>query len=442
MNIRHPLPVYVVNLKSRTDRKEHTRKEFLGRQEFAVTIVEAEEHERGAMGLWNTICKIIENINEKEYEFIILCEDDHRFTPDYSPSLLFTCIAQAKKKDADILLGGVSWFSGALQISENTFWVDKFSGLQFTVIYRKFFKAILEADLGATNVPDFKIAEMTDNKFFIHPFISTQVEFGYSDATKGNNVAGHVDGLFRNSVECAQSLRHIAGIYKELERPVSDSEPDAYENVVIPTYVIHQPGSDDRLRHIEAEFSGRNEFDVTVVGTGRHPLAAYNLFFSIKEIVGTAAGNGDDVIIICEDDHQFTPHYSRKFLMENIIDAYGQNAEILAGGVGKFDQIVPVTDTLFWINSISHLQFFVLFQPVFKKILDEPFDGITEIKDILTAVTSHKMVLFPFVSGKKSFDSPAALPSDGIGEMPLGEQFASTSVRMDRICEKRRAYHE
>lgn len=40
-------------------------------------------------------------------EFILVCEDDHQFTEDYSVSFLFSCIEETKEKDGDILAGGV-----------------------------------------------------------------------------------------------------------------------------------------------------------------------------------------------------------------------------------------------------------------------------------------------------------------------------------------------
>lgn len=48
-----PIPTYIINLKSRIDRKEHKLKEFAVRVEFKIHIVEVIEHEIGAIGLWS-----------------------------------------------------------------------------------------------------------------------------------------------------------------------------------------------------------------------------------------------------------------------------------------------------------------------------------------------------------------------------------------------------
>jgi len=49
------IPTYIINLKKRTDRLEHIRKEFAHRDEFNITIFEAFEHVTGAIGLWKSI---------------------------------------------------------------------------------------------------------------------------------------------------------------------------------------------------------------------------------------------------------------------------------------------------------------------------------------------------------------------------------------------------
>ena len=66
MNYLLPLSTFIINLKVRTDRKENTLKEFADRDEFKLTIVEACEHENGAIGLWNSITYILRNLVQGE----------------------------------------------------------------------------------------------------------------------------------------------------------------------------------------------------------------------------------------------------------------------------------------------------------------------------------------------------------------------------------------
>ncbi|MBS1663082.1 MAG: hypothetical protein JST68_18710 [Bacteroidetes bacterium] len=434
MNNSRILPVFAVNLKSRTDRHQHIRQVFSGRPEFELTIVQAEEHTTGAIGLWNTIVKLISKVEQAGYEYIILCEDDHQFTEDYSPAALFDRIDEAIAHDADVLLGGPSWFSGALQVSPDLFWVDRFAGLQFTVLFRKFFPRILRADFRRGDAADYKIADLSENKYFIYPSISTQIEFGYSDATPTNNDPGRVDKLFDVSRKCAKTLVNVRDYYSKMGRPATGDEEETFENISIPAYIIHQPGRADRLGHITGEFSGKKEFDTRIIEASPHPNLAVSLFSSIKRIAGLAIANDDDVIAICEDDHQFTAEYSRHSFFQSIIEASNAGAEMISGGVGRIDQLFPVSQRFFWTSAVWHLQFVVLFKNVFQKILDEPIEGIAEGKDIFMQLTSHKMLLDPFISTKKDFGDP--LYNVQTDQRSITEQFSRSIVRLDTIRKK------
>jgi len=204
---------YVMNLKHRTDRYEHITQEFYGRKEFNLKIVTACENKVGAMGLWETLRHIILTLTHPDDEFILICEDDHQFTEYYSKELLWTAIDEAKRKETDILLGGLSWYESALRISSDLFWVDKFSGLQFTIIYRKFFQTILNIDFGEIDAADYKISSMSKNKLVMYPFISVQKEFGYSDVTAKNNKSGYVTQLFSDSSEKLDHLKRVSEFY-------------------------------------------------------------------------------------------------------------------------------------------------------------------------------------------------------------------------------------
>ena len=100
-------------------------------------LIPAKEYKKGSVGLWKTIQYIFTDLVPKEEEFIIY-EDDHKFTGTYNCSLFMEKIGEAQENNADILLRGLSWFKDAVQISNDLFWVEKFSGLQFTIIFKKF----------------------------------------------------------------------------------------------------------------------------------------------------------------------------------------------------------------------------------------------------------------------------------------------------------------
>lgn len=399
-----PIPTFVINLKKRLERKKYILKEFHQKSEFDVTVVEAHEHEIGAVGLWNSIKHVLENEVESKYEYIIICEDDHQFSDDYSKELLFSCIDEAKARNADILSGGVSWFNNAVPISENIIWVEKFSGFQFTIIFKSFFKIILEANFENSDDADFKTSALTANKFFIFPFISVQKDFGYSDVTPKNNEKGRVEMLFNNSLNKAKMANYLCSYYLNNPKNINlTNNSDTYKNIIIPTYIINLSERNDRLKHIKEQFKGKSEFDITIVDACKHEVGAVGLWLSIRKIIEMAIANDDDLIIVCEDDHEFTEHYSKEFFLKNLMEAYYQRTEVLSGGIGGFDMAIPVTKNRFWLSAFYCTQFLVLYKSIFKKILDWDFNEKTTADGIFSEISSYKMTLFPFISIQKEF---------------------------------------
>ena len=425
-----PIHAFVINLKKRIDRRAHILKEFNQRNEFNVTIVEAQEHKIGAAGLWNTLKCILQDQINKGHEYIIVCEDDHQFTDCYSKELLFSAIAKAGEKNADLLCGGVSWFNNALAISESIFWVEKFSGFQFTVIFRRFFKTILEADFEHGDDTDYKTSSLSKNKFFIFPFISVQKDFGYSDVTTKNNEKRRVEALFANSLNKAKTVKYICNYYENNKKSITvKSNSDSYRNITIPTYVISSPEKTDRVEHIKEQFKGKDEFAITIIEACKHEIGAVGLWLSIRKIIEIAIINDDDIIIICGDDHEFTEYYSKEIFLQNVMEAYYQRAEILTGGIRGFDMAISVTKTRFWINSFFSTQFLVLYKSIFQKILDQSFDDKLVADSILSGITSYKMTLFPFISIQKQFDCSDVILNNEVDR--ISESFVATSNRLE-----------
>ena len=208
--------VYVPNLPERKERKAHIQNEFNDRNEFYPHIIPAITHQFGTVGLWKTIQYILRDLVNEDEEFVIICEDDHQFTSVYQSHKLMEKINKAQEIGADILLGGVSWFKDAVQISRDLFWVEKFSGLQFTIIFKKFYEKILNASFLETDAADYKISALSDKKFIIYPFISIQKEFGYSDVTSKNAEPGFVESCFKETSERLQLLKNVKTYYKSI----------------------------------------------------------------------------------------------------------------------------------------------------------------------------------------------------------------------------------
>ena len=208
------IKVFVPNLKERPDRKTHISSEFKKFNIFDLKIINAIKHTHGSIGLWLTFKQIIENIKDENFEFILFCEDDHKFLSNFEPEQLERDIAIGKELNADLLLGGVSWFDVAVKATERIFWLNKFSGCQFMVIYKKFFPNIMSiSGFNGNEALDHKLSNLTSNTFVIHPFISVQKEFGYSDVTFFNGKAGRVTQLFEQSIKRLDILNKVSDFF-------------------------------------------------------------------------------------------------------------------------------------------------------------------------------------------------------------------------------------
>ena len=429
------LKTFIINLKERKDRRESVLKEFSNRKEFAIQIVEAIKHNVGAVGLWQTIRNILKDLNGHESDFILICEDDHQFTTDFSYQNLFTAIAEAGEKEADILCGGVSWFNNAVPVSNNLYWVEKFSGLQFTVIFKKFFRIILNATFNEFEAADYKISDLTVNKFFIFPFISTQKDFGYSDVTPKNNVPGRVSQLFDECIERVSVLNKITRHYQNIRSNTLDICMDEYKDVVIPAYIIHLSERVERKVHIEEQFLNRNEFELIFIEGYKHKIGAVGLWLSIRKIVEISIKNDDDIIIVCEDDHQFTEYYSKQLLIKTILEAGARNADMLIGGVVDSKLSVPIANELFWVGEFNSTQFLVLFKNVYKKIIDEPFDEKVTADGKLSEIAGNKLLFYPFISIQREFGYSDISPvNNNIREqLPNEKKFEMATNRLKKI---------
>lgn len=431
------IPVYAANLKTRIDRKENIILQFENKKEFCLNVIPAiDKYKTGAFGLWKTIQHIIKyEINKKE-DYFVFCEDDHDFTEHYSPDLLLNCIEKAKLLDADILSGGVSWFQTGIQITENLFWIEKFSGLQFVIIFKKIYKKILNAHFSYNDVADYKISSLTDNKFVIYPYISTQKEFGYSDITMNNNEKGHVSQLFRNASNNFSLLRKIRNYYCfNSQKENSEGNSD----FIIPTYIINTNARKGSVMKIYKEFANKSEFEIHVVEASKNNLNEVNLWSSIVEIIEMAIKNDDEVIIICKNNHTFTKYYERDVLIRNILDAYEIGADILSGNIGDFHNAVSITPNIYWVDRIGCSSFFVIYSKFFKKISNTHFSVNNTVDEIISTMTINKMVLYPFISDQKNPRISRALTTDNEFNCILLQSNKCTSERLrmhQKIYEK------
>ncbi len=182
------IPTYIINLKSRIDRRKHILKEFNGRKEFQINLVDACEHNNGRIGLWNSIVSIINEAKIKNHDLIVICEDDHFFTFHYQRRKFITQVVEAYQQGAEILSGGVGGFGRVSPVGIERYQTDWFWCTQFIVIYSNLFDKIINYQFQDEDTADGVLSKIASNKMFIYPFISEQKDFGYSDVTINNDI--------------------------------------------------------------------------------------------------------------------------------------------------------------------------------------------------------------------------------------------------------------
>lgn len=208
---------------------------------------------------------------------------------------------------------------------------------------------------------------------------------------------------------------------------------DIFENITIPVYVINLNDRPDRLNHIKLQFKDKPEFELHIIEACKNEIGAVGLWQSIVKIINEVNCMNNDIIIICEDDHNFTQYYNKTYFLKNIIYGYKMGSLLISGGIGGFKNAVPVSKNLFWIDSFWCTQFIVLFRPIFNKILNVDFLNTDTADGILSELTSHKMTFYPFISRQLDFGYSDVTETNNIHANMITEHFKTADRKMKRI---------
>lgn len=218
------------------------------------------------------------------------------------------------------------------------------------------------------------------------------------------------------------------------------SEDTEYEDLSIPTYVINLEERKDRLKYIKEQFKGKNEFDLRITSAQKQVVGAVGLWESMLNAINMAIENDEDVIIICKDDHEFTKDYTKEYMISNIIEAHQKGVNILLGGIGGFQQVVPVTGNRLWVDTFWSTQFMVIYKQFFQIILNEPFEDGDSADAKFSEMTSNKMVLYPFISVRKDFgDSDVTKSSDEIS-LKVTKHFSDSDLKLNTVMNAYQKY--
>lgn len=203
------MTIYIRNLMEQEERLEPLLRQFRG-EEFDINLIGTNTCIVDEVKFWNSIKKSLKSQVKKAEDFIIVCGSIHQFTSEYSHELLINSIESAKTMNAHILAGGISAFSSAIQVSENLFWVEKFSGLQFIIIFKKFFKIFLNSEFRKGDVVDYRLCSLTNSKYFIYPFISIERDTSHFDLTFRNNTKNKKSKTLKQCRTKVRAIKQVA----------------------------------------------------------------------------------------------------------------------------------------------------------------------------------------------------------------------------------------
>lgn len=389
LTMKHP--VFILNMPERKDRLASIKTQFKNKKEFRVNIVNPIPDKNPRKSLWLTICNILKQTrSSKDLDYVIICEDDHVFTEDYSAERLYQLIDAASSMNADILLGGVSWQKFSYQIAENLYHISSFTGLQFTVIFKKFFEEILKQNFTNRDIADKLISSLTTDKYLIFPTISSQKEFGYSDVTPGNNKAGRVTFLFDKTNNTLLRQKQIRDYYANLNVRLPSSSVNADE-FTVPLYLLKNT-INDNTESILKQFSDKDEFEITIFSPSGNP---HN---TLMECIEKAMKEDEDFFVLFKADHSLTPHYNKHKFIQNIVDAYVQRADLLLGGLEKSGNCYPISLDRYWIDWFRNSSCVIIFKNYYATLLAYISKENESIDSVLTKLSINKMVLYPFIS--------------------------------------------
>lgn len=405
-SFNNPIPVFALNMPSRIDRRESLYEQFADKEEFKLYLCKPFEEEYvPTLSLWKSFVEIIKIAKQKSLPFFIFCEDDHIFTKEYNKAYLETCIRESLSLKAELLSGGMSFMQDCIQISNNLFWVNKFNGMQFSIIFQNLYDRILELDKARKgNALDIVISLNSDHIYTMSRTISMQKEFGYSDVTPPNAKKGTINRAFTISQNQLTIISKVNEFYRRLTDSISYNRTRYSEDLSIPVYAINLPQRADRFSHIKRVFEKRNEFDLKIVPAVKTKRGADGLWRTIQQIVTSAIYDNDDLIIICEDDHIFTENYDVEEFLNKVSLSAKYGCELLLGGVCNFHEAVRIIDGLYWTDWFWGTQFMVVFRKAFVKIQSAQFDETRDVADeFLSRIITNKMIMYPFISIQREF---------------------------------------
>lgn len=168
------IPVFAINLPNNSKRRAYIQEQFKNRPEFELSVFRGVKSKTGYLGFLKSIKNVIKLVIQSDYDFVIICSDDHVFTENYKKESFINCVIDAGNAGAKVLLGGIERYGETIPLTNDLLWVDHFAESTFYVIYKSYFQELLKLNLNDGIPNNTIISSSTSNKFLIYPFITME----------------------------------------------------------------------------------------------------------------------------------------------------------------------------------------------------------------------------------------------------------------------------
>lgn len=233
-------------------------------------------------------------------------------------------------------------------------------------------------------------------------------------------------------------MENLVAEYKKKSTQKKDESIST--GICLPVYAINLRSRPERLKELKKQFTSKPEFNVTYIDAVQHENGAVGLWKSICKAVRLAQQREEDVIVLCEDDHEFTDIYDKDMFLANIVGAYRQGAELLNGGIGGFGTAVPVSPTRCWVDWFWCTQFVVIFASLFPKIVTYDFRDTDTADGVLSKLSNQSLVMYPPISKQKDYGYSDITPRESQSEFQ-NNIFNVANWRLKQINDVYRYYH-
>ena len=191
----------------------------------------------------------------------------------------------------------------------------------------------------------------------------------------------------------------------------------------LPVFLLKSADNKDRLESSLSQFNKKAEFEIISTEFLEYTVE------SIRLIDQACLTLESEYIVLCRGDHVFTPTYSSEKLSGVIIGMKCRKLDLVLGGLGGFETIVPIGENLIWIDWFAYSTMMIISKSICHKISNEKFREDRLDQDLLSAATINKAVISPYISVPREYSETVYI--NGQGYCGLNELYAKSEDRIN-----------